>query len=291
MVTFWVGNCGGGGVSRIEEYRLVLVQYIHRLLIPYVVWGILYFWLGSIIDAISDGVELTQSLLSHIHAWIVSSPGGGLWYVQAIIAICLLLLISNSKKYFASISLALGVFYFSVPVIDYFQPRNAAVGYLVGLYDSIFIDKLNFAFQGFIFVLGIFLATSSGVVLLNRLNGKTFSALFITYLLADVFLADYMRVAAKAIFLLCAVNIFAILLSVHSKCGAQKNVHMRKASSIIYFSHFLFIYAIKVLFLVLKLDFYRHSTLGWLICAVTLTLWAVLILRNSKLLDRVHKLF
>lgn len=58
-----------------------------KLFALYIIWGSLYFCLNILQSITIDKISLKQSVVTGLHSLIVSGPGGGLWYIQAILII------------------------------------------------------------------------------------------------------------------------------------------------------------------------------------------------------------
>lgn len=90
----------------LAGYRDTIKKYFMRLAIPYCVWGSWYFSI-SIFKALG-AKEPSEEIVFCLKAWFFSSPGGGLWYVQTILALLVIMwFIGNRKRYLRILTLIL----------------------------------------------------------------------------------------------------------------------------------------------------------------------------------------
>lgn len=274
------------GTSDLESYRGVLKKYIKRLLYPYVFWGVLYFVIGVIVD-IKGGTESSAALISHLHMWAVSSPGGGLWYIQSILLMCAILYYIGKDK----ITVFLGVLAFSffVPsIVSELGMHLSTVSLIRDVYNMIFIDTQNFVFRGLHFLLGIILAS-------EKYRERDYSPIlgfvvsYSCFVLLDLFgSGSLLKILTQFISVLCSLSIFSLLKNNISVFSDERNLAFRKTSSIIYFTHFTAIYFAKIVCALLNIEFYDYCTVAWVFCCIVLSIWAILIIK-CKSLDRVLK--
>ena len=101
----------------LSEQRNIIVSYFKRLAIPYILWGSIYFVIQIASDVIKDKKPFLDSFLYYLHSLIMSSPGGGLWYVQTILLLLIILYFIGTGNKFKILTIILFVCYISSDII------------------------------------------------------------------------------------------------------------------------------------------------------------------------------
>lgn len=271
-----------------DQYRSSVRGYGMRLLRPYLIWGIWYFFLEIMNGVVIDGQPLVETVGMLLHRWLLSSPGGGLWYVQAILCMLVILWTMNNRRGgYACMTVALLVTSITMRVIT----RNFA-----DVAQTIFPKDyytLNFLNSGIYFMLGIELAAHMGKKPDKHVNAAWFAgALVLLQTITSLMKkGDTPVILTMLSSLLTMCVILALFLfAYHWMLPIRKetSIRLRKMSTIIYFTHFTAIYGVKIVGKLLGLTL----TSGWLFAAsaVLLTVMA-LILTMPRCNALVRKLF
>lgn len=260
----------------VGEYRNYGFKYFKRLMRPYFIWAFIQFFVQIFVDFYkSDFKNITGIIINKFHYWIVSSPGGGLWYVQASLILVLILCITNSKKFRIAVSVVL----FTAFLI----PSTTIWLNISELYDKIFITTNNFVFSGIYFVLGFQL---SRFHIIEKLNIKLFLGIFIVfYFLFFIKIDDTLT---KILGLVVSLIIFELSLKLHMPYSIQLSVVLRRISTIIYFTHM----PVKFFFQ-LVVDIFAgggYETLVWISTVLVLLIYSYLLF-NTKTGNKIEKIF
>ena len=256
------------------EYRGVIKNYSSRLLYPYLIWGAWYFIVVSALNVIKGDVSPISSVFNQLHSWIVSSPGGGLWYIQAALMI-LVLLYFDGKKEHIRIYTIVAFFLSLIPsVVD--QLKNNAVIFerIETTYNKMFLTDLNFIWWGVYFLIGLSLAMYGGNVIekLSKHRMVWFALSYATYVFIYFMFGKSIILQAMKIFV--SIIIFITILTSKLNIKSEISVVFRKMSTIIYFTHFTFIYFVQVLFKLLGIDYGTHLTLAWVVCSAIVIVYS-----------------
>jgi len=244
------------------EIRAGIKKYAFRLLRPFLLWGSLYFLLSLAETVLLDHTPAADAFIGKLHMLAVESPGGGLWYVQALLWLLLILIITyrneGQLKWYLSVA---AVFYviqglWSSSTGPVFPAAHAA-------YYSVFLSERGFLFYGFYFFLGIVLAQKKEWLSLKLPYCLTaLAVLYCGYALLDA--AE--QTMPVALIKHCtkggiALTWFLTALNVKNEwvSAGWLRAHSRLMSTIIYFTHFLAIYGMKIVLRVLRLDFVQAA--------------------------------
>lgn len=141
----------------VKSKRECIKKYMARLFVPYIFWGTLYFCLASAIDIVIEHKKLLSTFSHNLWQWFVSSPGG-MWYVQAILCLLLLMWIFAAKPQFEKILFCILAICVFVPNTVVIAAQNSKIiATMWDTYMSIFLSTNNFLFHGVFFILGLLL--------------------------------------------------------------------------------------------------------------------------------------
>lgn len=191
-------------------------------------------------------MSLSETVFTLLHRWLLSSPGGGLWYVQAILCmLAILWLLNNRRGSYGGMTAILTVTYLASRVISTNFTELSTVVFPKEYY------SLNFLCMGIYFMLGIGLAHY-----IVRKNVTDQKAIWYLIALIAVQAVVYMIKADSSsslqTFLLSIMTICTMVLlflfSYRWKLPIKRETseRLRKMSSIIYFIHFTVIYGVKI---------------------------------------------
>ena len=267
--------------SSLETYRKILRQYCQRLLHPYFVWGILYFVLSIASDVVMDKQEVVSSLIYHVHYWLVSSPGGGLWYVQTLIILCCLLMLTNKSWYHKLLTCVLIAGNFVYLLMSEGRITSEWFAKLHEGYYSMFLTNCNALVSGAPFLLGFLLAKNwkQKKPLYMGIGAFTIWGIYVLINITNWYGKSILMSIIEMFFV---VVLFCFLLSTKASYSHQFSIVMRKMSTIIYFTHFSAIYAVKVLFQLLDVNGNNRSMLLFFVTSLVLTLYSLIIIRMNK---------
>ncbi len=224
-----------------SEYRSILKKYWIRLLIPYLIWAPWYFCVEVLADHIVEHIPLVEGLKEHAIWWLVSGPGGALWYVQAILVLVPILMISGEKRYrygIVALSIALSI----VPSI---------VGNLDNPVADYVLHSRMFLWHGYYFLIGLFVGENWKKGFSKLMSASIFIAGLI--LLVVNFVTAWNVPIAHLFRLLAVVGLFSFLLSIAAPYSMDMSLRFRRYSTIIYFTHITLKYAVQMGFKVLHI--------------------------------------
>lgn len=196
-----------------------------------------------------------------------------MWYVQAILILTLILMISNKKAY-RYILLILLFIVFIIRNVQY----NTFFDGLNIIFDDIFRGDLNFLSKGIYFISGFCLYDMYSFWQLNSKNKRILiGALALGYFF-EVLNIRYDFMLASILHLLMAIGLFIICYNTHSCLDGNKLLEFRKESTVIYFTHVIVKYCVQFIFIY----FYRENeTLIWLVTVVLLIIWSKFLLHTE----------
>ncbi|MBR6089260.1 MAG: acyltransferase family protein, partial [Anaerolineaceae bacterium] len=253
-----------------KDYRITLLRYGRRLLIPYLIWGIWYFFVEIAADHITEGVPLKAAAADRVINWLICSPGDGLWYIQTILILLLILLISDKKSYQTGllfISLGLSI----VPAL--FE-SNAD-----GLFKRI-LSSHTFLWDGFFFLSGIALAEFQEKRVTKRNGIIALSMGLLLTLVSSILSVTYF---SRLIKLVTAVGLFSLAFNTSPAYTEEKSLLFRRWSTIIFFTHYTLKYGVQMVFRVMNLP---KSTFIFIISVFLVMIYAAVVdryTRNTKL--------
>lgn len=238
-----------------------------------------------------DKTNIYTATKYKLHLFLVESPGGGLWYVEAILWICLIVRLSykNNKKYL----IVSGILYLIQGIWSIEGLKFVSI--LKNMYFKVFLSERTFIFYGVYFFIGIFIAlnlkkTISSPIRLFLLQLILYVAFAITNLKVELYLLAITNHLIKGII---AINWFLIALNISNdsipNCWLKYN--SRKLSTIIYFTHFMAIYFVKVVYKILNIEFNTKCTIACLICSSLLIAYAVLLCQSNKMKKIISVLY
>lgn len=280
---FFLGKKLWAAVERSDR-QVVLKKYFKRLAIPYLFWGVLYFLVQIGIDAIHNGGTIISAFLRYGHQWLASSPGGGLWYVQTILILLLIIMILDTSKKFDFLCIVLFAAYLIGEAI-YCISSGGGTPYLAKIveeYESVFVTRRNFFFYGLFFTGGIQLAKIYDKF---KIKKKTaFLALLFCYLLYVIMniLGGYFLAFSGVLVICIVVLLFFLSYETHYETTKEKSYFIRKMSTVIYFTHYFSIYAFRTLITIMGGQANEFYSLTWLVCSVVLTVYATVLLRLDR---------
>ena len=276
----------------ISRFRDILKAYFKRLAYPYIIWGTWYFLISIVIDIISDNATILQAVEYRLHVWLVSSPGGGLWYVQAVLLLLMLLYLSGKEKY---IPYFVAIF-FLLSCIPDFLPlfKNCdIIRNMINIYNDIFITELNFVWWGIYFLLGLLFGyLKYNPFIIGVVKKNIFPILILFYIIhVSVFIIIGDGLLLHILKIIVSVLLFMFAISRRNNFDESKSLHIRKMSTIIYFTHFSVIYAIQSIFKILNIDTQNFTTILWIIASICVVSYAYLVvsIKNNPFLYLYEK--
>lgn len=282
-----------------KDMQSYIKKYIKNLFFPFVIWGGIYAIIDVVGDVIIDSVELNTAIISKLHQVVTESPGGGMWYIYALIWMMVILyLFYDNRKWISYISLIIffGILFFLRPIWKLSVFEGTFISEIKKVYNSIFVSELTFLFHMFFLLIGILLAKNMEKCKKIRRNNLIL-ALFIFYALyysvglfqesvLGVFFYQVLRVIITSTFFLLSLTITR-----NKYINGDTCVKMRKMSTIIYFTHFLVIYGIRFWCKVCGINYYNHLTVVCIICWIILSLYAFYIVDNKYVKKMVDFLY
>lgn len=244
-----------------EEYRECLKGYGRKLLVPYLIWGIWYFFVESAANMIVEHMSLTEALKHQFFSWVIASPGGGFWYIQVILILIVVLMITD-KKWFR-----LGLLIVSVGL--------SVIPYLVGKQEGeiaqLFFDSHTVLWDSLYFLAGI----AIGEKWKKGLPRIGSAALFVFGLSLKIALdVAGVKMFTRIVHMIMAIGLFGLLYSVKAFYSDEMSIKFRRWSIIIYFTHQTLKYAVQMAFKLLHIP---ESDLIFVISIVILFIYAVII--------------
>lgn len=142
-----------------ESFRGGVKNYFERLLRPFIMWGSWYLLLEGANRLLIDHTSVHNVLFQLGDRLMISSPGGGLWYVQAVLWMLVILYLLNNRTH------SLLIFTWSLCVLYVFNvvvSKCADAGNEFQLIKQVIFPEdysnLNFVFNGVFFPVGMVLA-------------------------------------------------------------------------------------------------------------------------------------
>lgn len=99
-----------------------------------------------------------------------------------------------------------------------------------------------------------------------------FALSYATYVFIYFMFGKSIILQAMKIFV--SIIIFITILTSKLNIKSEISVVFRKMSTIIYFTHFTFIYFVQVLFKLLGIDYGTHLTLAWVVCSAIVIVYS-----------------
>ena len=275
--------------SRILENKDTMKSgikhYSIRLLRPFAMWGSFYFVISFLEMILVDKTSIYTAIKYKLHLLLVESPGGGLWYVEALLWICLIVRFTyKNDENLRNYLIIGGILYLIQGTWNLEGLEFASI--LKSMYFKVFLSERTFIFYGIYFFIGIFIALNmkkmiSSPIRLFLLQVILYVAFAVTNLKVDYIVIAMTSQLIKGFI---AVNWFLIALNISNdsipNCWLKYN--SRKVSTIIYFTHFTAIYFVKFVYKILNIEFNTKCTIACLICIVLLIAYAVLLCQSDK---------
>ena len=264
-------------VNTREEYKKAGRTYYKRLLKLYAIWSLVQFPLQIVVDK-WQGTEknIGDIILHRLHLWAVSSPGGGLWYVQATIILTIILCISNKRSYrWGVFTVTFVLFVFSM-LLGKNDINSSVIQAIVEWYNRVFLTINNFALRGVYFVFGFCLSEYSERIKIINLRWKIICLIISEGLF--IFFAAKQNQVALLLQLAVAMSLFIVTLSVKANYSLVVSKTFRKMSTIIYFTHIPVKYAVQFAFAFIGI---RAETAVWAISVMLLILYSYFIITTK----------
>lgn len=260
--------------TSVTEYKCFIKHYALRLLYPYLIWGVWYFIITCALNIIRKYNTPIDTIVHQLKLWIVSSPGGGLWYIQSVLILLLILYIDGNKRHI-SIYTIIGVLFTFVPgLCAQLKDKVYFLDRIQTAYYKVFLTELNFLWWGAYFLLGLTLSIR-GRKIVEIIGKHRIQYLAISYgAYIIVYIMSGKTVILQSLKLLVSIIMFIAIMYSHLPINSVISVNLRKMSTIIYFSHFTFIYIIQIVFKLLDLDYGTHLTLAWVVCCFAVVFYS-----------------
>lgn len=263
--------------SSQEDYKKNGRAYYIRLLKVYAIWAPVQFLLQIIADKWQGaGKNLNDIILYRLHLWAVSSPGGGLWYIQAVIILTMILCISNKRTYRWCVFAASLMLFVCSMWLGAENANSPVIQILANGYNRIFLTTKNFAVRGVYYVFGLCL--SEYCELFEGINLKW---KMICLMIAEglyIFLAANQNPVALLLQLPVAMTLFIVTLSAKANYSPEVSMNFRKTSAIIYFTHIPVKYAVQFAFALIGI---QAETVVWIVSVLVLVVYSYFIITTS----------
>ena len=248
-----------GAAREEKEYRKILGSYGKHLLVPYIIWGVWYFFVEIAANKITEGMSIREAFSQRVLGLAVSGPGGGLWYLQVILIIILILMCSG-KKLFRTGLWAASIVLCCIPDL-YKGGENELLQFIM--------DAHVFLWDGVFFLTGIVIGENCA----DRLTKWNSAALFAGGMLVKViFSFAGIGLFSRVIKMLIAAGIFGMALKSGAWYSKERSLRFRRWSMIIYFTHITVKYGVQMIFKILHRP---ESTWVFVISAVIVFFYAV----------------
>lgn len=267
-----------GKAGSQAEYRTIIARYFKRLLIPYAIWGIWYFFLETAVSVVTEHTGLKEALVTRLYNWLISSPGGGLWYVQTLLIMLCILWISDSKQYRRVILIA-AMLTSMIPAVI------GAAGSTLMLHGINVYGEHVFVWDGLFFMAGLIFGETDNGKTGSNIPAAAFAGLFAVKVILNL---TGITLFTRIINMLLAVTLFAILQRRSAPYSRETSLRMRRWSTIIYFTHMTVKYGVQFGFKILH---WKESTLVFLISMIILVIYCVIVdehFRDTKLFKLLY---
>lgn len=275
--------------------RKFVTKYVKNLLRPFLIWGSLYSTISIVGDVIIDSQPIKLVLFSKFHQILTESPGGGLWYIYALFWIMLILYIFyKSKKDLFKFLLIFATLYYLKALWGLSVFDGTIISKIKNIYDTIFVSERTFLFHAIFFFIGMVLALSRGLTVNVKKLLCAQVLFYAAYISLEAFqdnwfgviLFQTFRILITVVYFMIAYNLPPNIIR---NTFIQKNA--RKMSTIIYFTHFTAIYAMRFIMKIMHLDYNDHLTIICFICWIVLVLYSVFLLKFDKKYKLVRYLY
>lgn len=231
-----------GERMRAGEVKKVILQYVKRLLLPFIVFGTI----NTVLEIVKMSMNATQGIAGIVLKHVLFYPYGALWYVSASIVGALLLwpFIKSGKL---NLGLMVGGCLYTFALLCnnyYFVAQWVGLQHIIDRYLDIFISARNGFFVGF-FMLGIGVKLSFvnvGRCKAGRIGWTV--ALWFLYMLEALSIRQLPAVDDKAYYILQLVLVPSIVLTLMAlplPVSKRTSKLCRGLSTSIYFQHRMWI--------------------------------------------------
>ena len=270
-------------VDKKCEKKIIIIKYFKRLLVPYLVWGIWYFIINCSLEIVTEEKSILDVVKTHLKQWVMTSPGGGLWYVQSILILLGFLYCFGINKSFNIIWFILLILS-TISEFGYsIMNKYEYIKRIIDLYEMIFVSRLNFVFFGIFFFQGIFLVKYFNFFE-KILKKRLFFYTIITYIMycISIYASGIGYIFMNLFKILFISMLFLILYNTELPLKKIDTLKIRKMSNIIYFTHFTYIYVFKVVMTLLRISFDKYATIMFILCGILLTIYSMIIIKKNK---------
>ncbi len=217
-----------------------LFKQIHRLIKPFIVFGLVNTFLNVGILLYSEAPHPWLTIIQHFFFY----PYGALWYVLAtIVGLFLLYPFIKYNKMELALGIGVGLYSFALLCNSYYFVANQLhISHTIDSYRAIFISARNGLFVGFLFIgLGIMLAQKN---ILKYLSFKTIvytTGLMFVFYIGEIFcLFNCVSVDDGAYFILSpliSASLVLLTLKVKVPISDRASILCRNLSVGIFFLH------------------------------------------------------
>ena len=220
-----------------DEGKLRIKSYLKRMCKLYVLWTIVYFPL-TVYGFYLDGISPLKTVVVFFRNFLLVGENymsWPLWYLLALIVavsiIYILLRLKVSKGWIVIISIMMALIGVG---LDYCK-ENSLMTHITNLYFTAFLKTRNGFFVGFLYVaLGMFLSKLERISVFNPILLFVFGVIGIS-----------MKFPLSNALIVCPIFIFSVSF-VGVKITQETSLKFRLLSSIIYFTHMIFMAGLVV---------------------------------------------
>ena len=231
-------------------------NYLKRLIKLYIIWTIIYLPI-IITRLITNKYGLISDFMIFFRNTIFDGSVTHLWYIKdlavAIIIICILKRLNLNDKKILAISLSL--YLLGIWVDTYYGLLVSIVGKksiittIIRIYTKVFVTTRNGLFFGLIYVfLGMIIYNSKGQK--KKINLQKYTLLFLILYIIEIFtLSYYTNMKEFNLYLFLIPLVVCIFNYIVDKKIENRKIDfklLRNMSTLIYFSHILFLEILKL---------------------------------------------
>ncbi|MCR5605720.1 MAG: acyltransferase family protein, partial [Treponema sp.] len=235
---FFLGKRIDGTNDNIQIIKITLIRYLKL----YLIFGGWYLTVNLLKAGLIDKDK--QTIIHLFHQLIVETPGGGIWFVYTLVWCVLILYAIKGNKskciiiwlVFATIYL-LGAYFFSKQ-LDNSEVRR--------IYNMMFLSEHNLMFYGVFFFGGFLLGANSIYERIKKWK-YIYILIIVIYLLFGLLLYDWNDLFQVVVFsIMKAASVFSLFgLAILKSDDTSINISIiRKISTVLYFTHWNFIYVV-----------------------------------------------
>ena len=270
----------------VDEQRVALIKYTKRMAILYIGWFIIFLPKTVFERFIINETSFLLDIIIFVKNFFLTSTFSGSWFlVSCVFCVWLLFFICKSAKennekvlvvisaicyLFCVISSAYGNIFEFIGLGNFYE---AFVYYVAKPYTSILVGVPYF-------VIGRYFAKNDIKLTMTK---KILGALSLILLFVEIFLTYKLNLqqTTDCFLMLLPSSCFLFLLIKNVNIELKFNpVYLRNASTIIFFSHFLFIFAIEIFEKVLSVEI--STILRFCIVSILSLVLAYIFIRLSK---------